>query len=727
MSTPVISDAALEAMLAWRADRADPGDLRETAFAMIEATPPRRGWLAWPATLLGGPTRRPLVLVLAAAGLLLAALAGALVAGRLLDTTRSTQLQPTGIEVLTPESTTYDRVVVDGTGAAWAVGSGHLTRFDPATGEHRTWTVADDPAFGEQDPSMLAPAAQGGVWMLQEDLVRRFDGTAFCESIPAPGDGPIPWVAPRVPSLATAPDGALWSMSLRHWDGSVWVDPPVGGPDWYESGLERRAAAGQQSPRVPVRDGVWVASGTAVGHLAGGRWTTYGPADTGLAGNVQAIVEAADRSIWLLGPEGRLVRFDGRAWTAVESPGFDARWLVPAPAGSVWAAGNDATIVIASYDAGRWTAYGTADGLRGTLRGIAGTPAGVFAITSAGVFRFADGRWLLGWPPAQVGPVAPQQILPVSRDEAWVVDPQSLWHYRDGRWDGPMPLPAFLDVPDASIAAVLGSDGSVWVNDTYAVAPGAAVLRDGTWQTVAPTSRGLGIGGIDAHGTAWASDGTDGGVVSIGSDPSVTVRRFQCPNPATHVAVASDGSVYVGGATQDVQPGGATSAGLSRIDGTACNPVEVPGDLQTRDVWALATGPDAQVAAAVSGGLGRVMLFDGTRWTTLDLPAAVPTPAPSTAPSASADASTAPAAAGSWQSPVDLTGLRLLFDAQGRLGAVPADPGQPVQWFDGLHWIPAGAASPPADPTVLGRWVAPDGGTWLLGSSGIERISQPGQ
>ena len=46
MSTHVvISDRALEAMLARRAHRADPGDLRDEVFALIDVTEPRRSWL----------------------------------------------------------------------------------------------------------------------------------------------------------------------------------------------------------------------------------------------------------------------------------------------------------------------------------------------------------------------------------------------------------------------------------------------------------------------------------------------------------------------------------------------------------------------------------------------------------------------------------------------------------------------------------------------------------
>lgn len=48
MSTHVvISDTALEAMLARRANRADPGSLHDEVFALIDATEPRRPWLGW--------------------------------------------------------------------------------------------------------------------------------------------------------------------------------------------------------------------------------------------------------------------------------------------------------------------------------------------------------------------------------------------------------------------------------------------------------------------------------------------------------------------------------------------------------------------------------------------------------------------------------------------------------------------------------------------------------
>jgi len=121
-----VTDATLEKMLARRAHRADPAGLAEAVFAAIDATPRSRGpRLAWPATWLPRRQSRGLVWVLVAATLLLALLGSALAGASFLRPRPPLSLDPNAIETLTPKRVPYDRVVEDGAGTLWAIGTGH--------------------------------------------------------------------------------------------------------------------------------------------------------------------------------------------------------------------------------------------------------------------------------------------------------------------------------------------------------------------------------------------------------------------------------------------------------------------------------------------------------------------------------------------------------------------------------------------------------------------------
>lgn len=224
MTTQItFTDAALEAMLARRAHRADPIGLADALFAAIEATEPRRGpRLAWPASWLPGRPSRGLAMVLVAATLLLALLGSALAGASFLRPQPPLSLVPNAIETLTPKRVPYDRVVEDGAGTLWAIGTGHLTRFDPGTGTRQTWTVSDDYAFAS---SIVAPARAGGVWIWSGTSIRRFTGDRFRESIPVTA-------ADQPTELVETPGGSLWAASwdrgLERWDGSRWVAEPAG-------------------------------------------------------------------------------------------------------------------------------------------------------------------------------------------------------------------------------------------------------------------------------------------------------------------------------------------------------------------------------------------------------------------------------------------------------------------------------------------------------------------
>jgi hypothetical protein len=70
-----------------------------------------------------------------------------------------------GIELLAPGPLEMPDVVAGSDGLVWAYTQGHLVRLDPASGDTRSWSIADDAAF--EGPA-LAPARGPGVWLAGE-------------------------------------------------------------------------------------------------------------------------------------------------------------------------------------------------------------------------------------------------------------------------------------------------------------------------------------------------------------------------------------------------------------------------------------------------------------------------------------------------------------------------------------------------------------------------------
>ena len=112
-------------------------DPAELAHRIAAAEPRRRGFARALGLRLAAIPRVAWALLLLA--VLLVALAGtALVASRLLETTRvppfGAALVPTGIDTLTPETGWYARVVADGDGIFWArEDSGRMVWIGPRT------------------------------------------------------------------------------------------------------------------------------------------------------------------------------------------------------------------------------------------------------------------------------------------------------------------------------------------------------------------------------------------------------------------------------------------------------------------------------------------------------------------------------------------------------------------------------------------------------------------
>jgi hypothetical protein len=615
-----VTDAALETMLARRAHRADPAGLADAVFAAIDATPQGRGpRLGVPAWWLPGRPSRGLAWVLVAASLMLALLASALVVGSLPGPRPPIALVPTGLDVVAPQSAAPDRVVLDGTGTLWAVGFGRVTRFDPATGAHRTWTLSDDASFASLT---MAPARAGGVWIWSGTRILRFTGDGFAESITASTTSGV--------DLAEAEDGSLWATSyergLEHWDGSTWIPEPAGRPtvEAYSLLLAADGDVWVVNPSAGVgEEGVF---GRGLSHLDEGRWVTYdahrAPDEPTPGGMVAAIEEAGDGSIWVAsGCEHgacSISRFDGRSWSAVDGPSFSVGSLEAAFDGSIWAvASGGATPAVARFAGGRWTSFGAGLGLDGAVLGhVSATSAGVFLGTDAGPMRFVDERWVPVWPGADDAPrfdSIAEHLVAVSADEAWATDERGIWHYLDGAWVGPME-PAGWSAPTHDLA--LGLDGTLWA----ATDSGVAALRDGRW-TVASTGAARSIA-IAQDGTAWAGSAAIQSIVGLRLDGSPP-QTVYCPNGSWAIAATADGSVFVGQFSFSGRPG------LARFDGRTCESVDPIADGLGVEVVDLVADPGGGIIAAMfrgptsTQGAGNVYAnylarYDGSRWTLLD-------------------------------------------------------------------------------------------------------------
>ncbi len=177
----------------------------------------------------------------------------------------------------------------------------------------------------------------------------------------------------------------------------------------------------------------------------------------------------------------------------------------------------------------------------------------------------------------------------------------------------------------------VGPDGAVWV----AVGREGLLHYDGSWSEVTtppelrtfPWTASLGVA---PNGTVWAALHLSEGVVAY---DGATWRRYTqadgLPGPLSNLAVASDGTVWVGGEGIYGDPeGDVLAGGLAHFDGTSWTSYSVDDGLLSNEadvvagpdgtVWALHPELSAETAeelgvASLPAGISR---FDGITWTT---------------------------------------------------------------------------------------------------------------
>ncbi len=628
-----------------------------------------RLWAGSPALRLDALPRFAWILVAAA----LLALAGAIIAvgSGLLDRPRPLNLiSNAAITVLAPAWGQSATVVAGFDGYTWALDNGHLVRLNLAGGGVKTWDVGDDLASAG---SGLAAARDGGVWLFGRSRVRRFDGDRFGEVLRAPTDEGGIW------AVAESRDGSLWLSAgedgVLRWDGGTWAPVPRD---------HARVAAGAIA--LDARGQVWLAELQypgpvlqGISRFDGTEWTRFTSASAGVPiPGVIALAADPAGAIWAGTAQG-LIRFDGRSWTTFGAGelGTAASWT-PAvgPAGDVWAvtASAQGPVRVARYDGRTWTSWGPADGLPGpdaigySAASLAVTANGAFAGTHAGVYRLIGDRWERVWPADEVVTVPPLDLLGVSAAEAW------------GLWVG------------------------AWGNDTSELwhVQGDVVSRETVGET-APTIHDLALA---PNGTLWAA--TDGGVaVRVGG-----TWTFVDQQPALGVAVASDGTVWVGGKDSriwTVRPAG-TGWKVRNVPDVATGGSTLTGNAS----WML--GPTMAVDRAghlwVSGGnqgwsdTPGLQRFGAGRWEAMR-------PVEDASATVFDNVVAAPDGA-----------VWVTIDATSTDGSCcpPADPATEVARFDGRRWEVFGNADGlPSDNVGLSLAIGPDGAAWLSTSRGLFR------
>ncbi|WP_330946732.1 ATP-binding protein [Thermomonas sp. LB-4] len=284
---------------------------------------------------------------------------------------------------------------------------------------------------------------------------------------------------------------------------------------------------------------------------------------------------------------------------------------------------------------------------------LAGQPDGMWAGTSAGVWRHARGSWAQpAWSPMFHRPNAMVALATDPRGDRWIGSQRGLWHQRGDAPPVPVPLGG-PDIPRAISALSIERNGALWVplaglglgylrSDWRQLAEfhGAADgLRGGMYRALGRAADGgvwlAGLGGViehmdrdgavtaleddalarlrnvkpaaiaeDAARRLWVSH--RGGLIRIGADGAIdewTADDAQAPAPsslAIRLLPAADGSLWLAAPGAGVQQrDGATGAILRDM------PAGAAAGLGDADIEDMALAPSGEPWLAASTGLLR--------------------------------------------------------------------------------------------------------------------------
>ena len=508
-------------------------------------------------------------------------------------------------------------------------GGGRLVRYTPATGAARTWTIADDLRF--DDSGSITPARAGGVWLVAQRSMQRFDGEAFRESVDIGAD---------VAAAVEAPDQSLWAATS---DGAV--VHVVGASTSRVSVPQLATESYIASIAVDTAGRVWC--GWAIGseeavenewvsRYDGSTWVTFdATAAAPLEGSIFSLTALPDGSVVAATSRG-VARFDGSTWSdltrdrpgagAAGECGHDRAGRLPldglgGPDGrhrDGQAPRRRLVDAVRTRAGAAWP--GTRDG-ESTARGDERR-----RVRGNRRRRLPDGGglWHRAWPTAGT-PVSDylRSVAAASRDEAWAWSPESLWHFANGsRSAEPAPYPDDIGGLDGVLRS---PDGTIWVTVSASNSGDGTGyrLQGGQWVRVAIAPSAL---GVDDSGSVWVAGydaASPAGIVvrSYALDSDSWIERSSTTSTSlvsghlTGVAVGGDGSVWLAssGNSAYMLPSKAAGAGLARNRLGSWGSVSLPGLPPDLVLRGLASTRDGSVWAIVPSTDGpSVVRFDGS-------------------------------------------------------------------------------------------------------------------
>ncbi len=403
-------------------------------------------------------------------------------------------LSPTGIDVVA-SSHGVGEMVVDGAGVVWIDIPWGLVRLDPASWSASAWDVGHDAAF-VSNWSVRASAASG-VWLVEEDRVRLFDGDRFVRDIQVPSE-----------YLGGAREGDEGIRDLVEVGSELWIASEdevarCDGRTWSQVG--EGELNGVESLQLTPWGEVWAGSLPNWGRMQWMRYDGIGwrLIDTPHGSVVHTI--AWDPTGGIVAASGlEVVRYDGSTWQTMlrldedEAEGDEVETVAASRDGTVWALTGGA--LLRSDDDGDWYPVASSDGT--PLTGLAVSGDEVVVSSDVGVHRVVGDQLELVWSSQERWAVVPDlmDVVTVSGDEAWIVveewseerDAPTLYLQRVqvGRPDpilvGSLPASAVSAywgwLPSAlGTAAVAASDGAIW----YVTDEAVVRIADGTESVVA--------------------------------------------------------------------------------------------------------------------------------------------------------------------------------------------------------------------------------------------------
>ncbi|HEX4931804.1 MAG TPA: hypothetical protein VFV33_01415 [Gemmatimonadaceae bacterium] len=232
---------------------------------------------------------------------------------------------------------------------------------------------------------------------------------------------------------------------------------------------------------------------------------------------------ASAADVWIVGDDGTILHYDGRAWTrALEGVTAKFTGVWGSGPSDVWAVGyrsfTDATCIVYRYDGRAWSAVALPVGIRALpLTDIWGSSASnVWAVGLAGQMLHYDG---VRWRDASVDPwLTFERIWGTSPSDAWIVGPGTVVRGDATGWRAyPLPVSTIGQLsagwgasPIDHWAAGHGLahfDGTAWTRVTPDdTATGwframAGVARSRVWAVMSSGSSGTGTGAV------WQYDG----------------------------------------------------------------------------------------------------------------------------------------------------------------------------------------------------------------------------